>query len=75
MPAAEGTARKRLVIELGEKTRADLDSLVVSEEVNKTTVANRAIQLYKIVKDAEEKGGSVTITYPDGSVMKLLIIS
>jgi hypothetical protein len=52
----------RLVVELNQKSAALLDELVELEELNKTTVVNRAIQVYAILRKAEEAGGQVLIS-------------
>lgn len=57
--------RKRLVVELGEKSESDLDKLIVSEETNKTTVVNRSIQLFQLIREIEQRGGSVILEDPE----------
>lgn len=60
---AEGTVvvPKRLVVELNKRSSADLAWLVETEELNKTTIVNRAIQVYATVIEAQLKGRSIAI--------------
>jgi hypothetical protein len=46
----------RLTVELGRNARADLAWLVEQEELNRTTIVNRAIQVYRLVVDAQLNG-------------------
>jgi len=55
---------KRLVIELGRRASADLAWLVEEQEVNKTTVVNRAIQVYRLLIETQRNGGSITVSDP-----------
>lgn len=55
---------RRLVVELGRRAAADLAWLVEEEGVNKTTAVNRAIQVYKLVVEAQSNGGSVVLRDP-----------
>ena len=52
---------KRLVVELNKRSSADLAWLVETEELNKTTIVNRAIQVYATVIEAQLKGRSIAI--------------
>ncbi|MBB3082940.1 hypothetical protein [Geodermatophilus sabuli] len=61
-PAPE--APRRLVVELGRKTAEDLAWLVEADNLNKTTVVNRAVQVLRRVMEAQHHGGSVTIEDP-----------
>jgi len=61
--------RKRLVIDLTRRSRADLAWLVETEEMNKTTVCNRAIQVYKLIIETQERGGNVMV---DGERLVIL---
>ena len=64
----------RLVIELSDKTRADLSWLVVVEQMNKTTLANRALQLLRSCVEHQQGGGKVAFEYPDGRVERLMML-
>lgn len=64
----------RLVIELTDKTRTDLSWLVRVEQMNKTTLANRALQLYRNVVEHHLRGGKVAFEYPDGRVERLRLL-
>lgn len=66
---------RRLIVELGEKSQADLECLVLSEGTNKTTVVNRAIQLFKLIREVEERGGSVELDDPQRGKARLKILS
>lgn len=55
---------RRLVVELGRRADADLAWLVNEEEVNKTTLVNRAIQVYRILVETQKNGGSIMVTDP-----------
>jgi hypothetical protein len=55
---------KRLVIELGRRASADLAWLVEEQEVNKTTVVNRAIQVYRLLIETQRNGGSIMLSDP-----------
>ena len=55
---------RRLVVELGRRAAADLAWLVEQEEVNKTTAVNRAIQVYRLLIEAQRNGGSIMVDDP-----------
>ena len=55
------TARQRLVIELNSRTISDLDWITQTEGVNKTTAVNRALQVYRLAREAQERGDDVVI--------------
>jgi hypothetical protein len=59
-PPAE--PKPRLVVELNRTAAARLDALVELEELNKTSVVNRALNVYYMLRMAEKNGGEVTIT-------------
>jgi hypothetical protein len=51
----------RLALDLTQRSRADLAWLMDSEDLNKTAIVHRAIQLYRLAREAQIGGGSVTI--------------
>jgi hypothetical protein len=53
--------RSRLVVELNRATAADLDELVELEELNKTTITNRALQLYAMLRKVQRDGGQILL--------------
>ncbi len=61
---ATGSERSRLVVELNRRSTADLAWLTETEELNKTTVVNRAIQVYADVIEAQLKGRAIAIVDP-----------
>ncbi|HST80868.1 MAG TPA: hypothetical protein VLL08_03890 [Kineosporiaceae bacterium] len=60
-PTRRPDGRTRLVVELNRATAADLDDLVALEDLNKTTLVNRALQMYAILRKAERDGGQILI--------------
>lgn len=66
---------QRLVVELGRRATTDLAWLVDEEEINKTTVVNRALQVYRIIKETERNGGQVKISDPVRGEAILHIVS
>jgi hypothetical protein len=59
-----GEAPRRLVVELNKRPAQDLQWLVDSEELNKTTIVNRALQVYKHIVELQQRGGSVLLEDP-----------
>jgi hypothetical protein len=55
---------KRLVVETNRRTAADLAWLAEEEELNKTTLVNRAVQVYRMIIEAQRNGGAVLIEDP-----------
>jgi hypothetical protein len=53
--------RTRLVVELNRATAADLDDLMELEDLNKTTLVNRALQMYAFLRKAERDGGQIFV--------------
>jgi hypothetical protein len=65
---------RRLVVELGRKAAEDLAWLVEADNLNKTTVVNRAVQVLRRVMEAQHNGGGITIDDPErGKPQSLLI--
>jgi hypothetical protein len=54
-------SRSRLVVELTRATTVELDDLVEIEELNKTTIVNRALQMYAFLRKAERDGGQILL--------------
>lgn len=53
--------RQRLVVELSTIAAEGLQYLTDLEELNKTTIVNRALQVYAILRRAEAQGGQILI--------------
>jgi len=68
-------APRRLVAELNRRSAQDLAWLMEEEELNKTTIVNRALQVYKRVIELQARGGSVLLDDPSrGTQERLLIV-
>lgn len=66
---------RRLVVELNKRSSRDLGELVEIEELNKTTIVNRAIQVYALIRHIELEGGRVYIQDSGaGELQRLRII-
>lgn len=66
---------RRLVVELSRTSAADLARFVEEEEVNKTTVVNRALAVYSVVRAAQQHGDKVLVRDVDtGEMMQLLVV-
>jgi hypothetical protein len=61
VPARRPESRARLVVELTRATSVELDDLVELEELNKTTIVNRALQVYAFLRKAEREGAQVLL--------------
>lgn len=66
---------RRLVVELGRRAAADISWLVEEEEVNKTTVVNRAIQVYRLLIETQRNGGSIIVSDPKRGDAPLRIVA
>jgi hypothetical protein len=67
--------RTRLVVELSPMAAAMLNELCDLEHLNKTTVVNRAIQVYHLLRMAEAAGGQVLLSESkDGSLQRVRFI-
>ncbi len=72
--SADLSVKTRLVVELNKRTAADLTWLQEAEEVNKTTLVNRAIQVYRMIAEAQRDGGSLTIEDGSGSAPQRIVL-
>jgi len=62
--------RTRLVVELSPTAAAMLNELCDLEHLNKTTVVNRAIQVYHALRMAEAEGGQVLMSDSEGAPLQ-----
>ena len=67
--------QRRLVVELGRQAAGDLAWLVEETEVNKTTVVNRAVQVYRLLIEAQNNGGSIMISDPTRGDSTMYIVT
>lgn len=58
---AEKDAPRRLVVELGVQGANELADLVKLDGLNKTTIVNRALRLYALIRETDREGGAVYI--------------
>jgi len=66
---------RRLVVELSSRSAQDLAWLVEEEELNKTTIVNRAVQVYKRIMELQSRGGSIVLIDPErGTQERMLIV-
>lgn len=66
-PERAGHGRQRLVVELNRETAAELEALVETEGYNKTSIVNRALQMYAFLRRVERDGGQVSIRESAGA--------
>jgi hypothetical protein len=67
--------QRRLVVELNSASASDLAWLQDVEELNKTTLVNRAVQVYRMVIEAQRNGGGLTIDDPKrGGVERIRVV-
>lgn len=59
--STDPAARQRLVVELSTRTAADLAWLVDAEQMNKTTIVNRAVQTFRLLAEIQGDGGTIEI--------------
>lgn len=65
----------QLIVELGRNARSDLAWVSLREGLNKTTTVNRAIQVYKMVIEAQLRGRHLYIgDLNDGKVEEVRIV-
>lgn len=67
-------APRRLVVELGGQNANELADLVNLEDLNKTTIVNRAIQLYALVRKLEREGGRLYMQERDSKELQRLLL-
>jgi hypothetical protein len=67
-------APRRLVVELNGQSAKDLRDLVSLEELNKTTIVNRALQLYALVRKLEREGGGLYLRERDSTELQRLLL-
>jgi hypothetical protein len=57
----ERPRRKRLIVELNDRTDGLLTKLTEVEDMNKTTIVNRAVQVYDLITETQRSGGTIYI--------------
>jgi hypothetical protein len=67
-------APRRLVVELNGQSANELRDLVHLEELNKTTIVNRALQLYALVRKLERAGGGLYLRERDSAELQRLLL-
>jgi len=65
---------RRLVVELSSKAAQDLAWLVEEEELNKTTIVNRAVQVYKRIMELQARNGSIILDDPENATRERMLI-
>jgi hypothetical protein len=63
-----------LVVELNKRPAQDLAWLVEAEQLNKTTIVNRALQVYRHVVELQQRGGSVLLDDPTKDHQERMLI-
>lgn len=66
--------KRRLVVELNRRSSDDLDKSCEREELNKTTIVNRALQVYTLIQDHLEAGGVVVLVDTEGNHKELTLL-
>ncbi|MFF5083479.1 NB-ARC domain-containing protein [Actinoplanes sp. NPDC000266] len=61
----------RLTVNLTPRSAQALDALHEATAIGKTDIVNRALQLYKFVQEAEERGQQIELRDPDGTVHRV----
>jgi hypothetical protein len=61
---AAGESRTRLVVQLTQPSANALTDLVQLEQLNKTTIVNKALQLYALLRKADLAGGEIQLLEP-----------
>lgn len=70
LPPETPEPRPRLVVELSRQAHANLEELVAREELNKTTIVNRALNVYYMLRMAEFNGGEISFTESEDGTTK-----
>lgn len=65
---------RRLVVELGPRANEAIEWLTEAEQLNKTTVTNRALQAYKVLVEAQLAGKRLVLEGDDGSRHELTLL-
>jgi hypothetical protein len=74
-PSQDHPPPRRLVVELTRASAAHLARLVDEEDVNKTTIVNRALTVYAAIRRAEKDGDSLLVRDgTTGELMKLFFV-
>ncbi len=63
-----------LRVEVNERTDAAFRRRMDKEDLNKTTIVNRSVQMYDHLQDIMERGGLVFVQHPGSSEMERLRI-
>jgi hypothetical protein len=69
-PGPEQAPPRRLVVELTRSSAAHLARLVEEEDLNKTTIVNRALTVYAAIRSAEKEGDKLLVR--DGKTGELM---
>jgi len=72
MTDPDTAAARPLVIEQTSRTAADLAWLEALKGLNKTTLCNRAVQVYRQIVERQEAGGMVLVHRADGEIERLV---
>lgn len=67
------TPVRKLLVDLNKRTDDELTDCANREGINKTTVVNRAVQVYAAITDNQAAGGSLVLIRPDGSIERFVI--
>jgi hypothetical protein len=72
MTDPDTAAPRRLLIEQTSRTAADLAWLEELKGLNKTTLCNRAVQVYRQIVERQQAGGTVLVHRADGETERLV---
>lgn len=62
----------RLVVELTEMSQAAILRRSAQEGLNKTTITNRALQVYDAIREEEKRGYTIALLDKEGEVFQTL---
>lgn len=65
------TVVRKLIVELNQRSDDDLTRAAEAEQTTKSTVVNRAIQVYEMVRANQAAGGYIVRVNPDGTSEKV----
>lgn len=71
MTSSQANIVRRLIVELNQRSDDDLTRAAEAEQITKTTVVNRAIQVYEMVRANQAAGGHIIRVNPDGTSEKV----